>query len=109
LFLAVMSFKSLKKFLADQRVRAQAIRDINEVELEVDRAQSMAARRQQEERQDLTMKDQRNQVWLELDRLHAQSMIADAKRRAALPPGSSSGADLDTSQDIKIRRIERGS
>jgi hypothetical protein len=109
LFLAVMSFKSLKKFLADQRVRAQAIRDINEVELEVDRAQSMAARRQQEERQDLTMKDQRNQVWLELDRLHAQSMIADAKRRAALPPGSSSGADLDTSQEIKIRRIERGS
>ena len=61
--LAVMSFKSLKKFVADQRIRAQAIRDINEAELEIERAQSAAARRQSEERQDLKMKDQRNQVW----------------------------------------------
>src|SRR5206468_1201989 len=37
LFLAVMNFKSLKKFVADQRVRAQAIRDINEAELEIKR------------------------------------------------------------------------
>ena len=42
LFLAVMNFKSLKKFVADQRVRAQAIRDINEAELEIQRAQSAA-------------------------------------------------------------------
>jgi len=109
LFLAVMSYRSLKKFVADQRVRAQAIRDINEAELEIERAQSSAARRQTEERQDLSMKEQRNQVWLELDRLHAQSMIADAKRRA-LPPGATSVApDLDASQEVKIRRIERGS
>ena len=91
LFLAVMSFKSLKKFVADQRIRAQAVRDINEAELEIERAQSSAARRQTEERQDLKMKEQRNQVWLELDRLHAQSMIAHAKQQAALPPGTTIG------------------
>ena len=116
LFLAVMNFKSLKKFVADQRVRAQAIRDINEAELEIQRAQSAASRRETEERQDLQMKEQRNQVWLELDRLHAQTMISDAKRRA-LPsatvtpedalPGSA--ADVPMIEQIKVRRIERTS
>ena len=111
LFLAVMSFKSLKKFVADQRIRAQAIRDINEAELEIDRAQSSAARRQAEERQDLKMKEQRNQVWLELDKLHARGMIEHA-RRQALPSGSTSVTpDLDAPTaaptEIKVRRIER--
>ena len=116
LFLAVMNFKSLKKFVADQRVRAQAIRDINEAELEIQRAQSAATRRETEERQDLQMKEQRNQVWLELDRLHAQSMITDAKRRA-LPAASvapedalpGSVADVPMIEQIKVRRIERTS
>lgn len=111
LFLAVMSFKSLKKFVADQRVRAQAIRDINEAELEIERAQSGAARRQQEERQDLVMKEQRNQVWLELDRLHAQSMIAHAKRQAMLGGGGATSVtpepDALAPNEVKIRRIER--
>jgi len=117
LFLAVMNFKSLKKFVADQRVRAQAIRDINEAELEIQRAQSAASRRETEERQDLQMKDQRNQVWLELDRLHAQTMISDAKRRA-LPSAASvtpedvlpgSAADVPMIEQVKVRRIERSS
>jgi hypothetical protein len=107
LFLAVMQFKSLKKFVADQRIRAQAIRDINEAELEIRRAQSAATRRETEERQDLLMKEQRNQVWLELDRLHAQTMIAEAKRRAlpsdALPAPVSDVPMLD---QVKVRRIE---
>ena len=111
LFLAVMSFKSLKKFVADQRIRAQAIRDINEVELEIERAQSSAARRHAEERQDLKMKDQRNAVWLELDKLHAQSMIAHAKRQAALPASGSTSITPDEDQaapnEVRIRRIER--
>src|SRR5258706_8622067 len=107
MFLAVMQFKSLKKFVTDQRVRAQAIRDINEAELEIQRAQSAAARRQTEERQDLSMKEQRNQVWLELDRLHAQSMIADARRRA-LPEAGSTPVTPDDAQTVsRNRRIER--
>lgn len=116
LFLAVMSFKSLKKFVADQRTRAQAIRDINEAELEIQRAQSTATRRETEETQDMAMKEQRNQVWLQLDRLHAQSMIADAERRA-LP--AASAPDLDVlpasitdvptapTNEVKVRRIDR--
>jgi hypothetical protein len=116
LFLAVMNFKSLKKFVADQRVRAQAIRDINEAELEIQRAQSAAARRETEERQDLQTKEQRNQVWLELDRLHAQSMIAHAKGRA-LPAASvtpedalpGSAADVPMIEQVKVRRIDRSS
>src|SRR5256884_6346096 len=111
-----MNFKSLKKFVADQRVRAQAIRDINEAELEIQRAQSAASRRETEERQDLQMKDQRNQVWLELDRLHAQTMISDAKRRA-LPatavtpedPLPGSAADVPMMEQSKWRPIDRSS
>ena len=109
LFLAVMSFKSLKKFVSDQRVRAQAIRDINEAELEIERAQSSAARRQTEERQDLKMKEQRNAVWLELDRLHAQSMIAHAKQQALLSGPTTVTPDIAAPNEVKIRRIERGS
>ena len=107
LFLAVMQFKSLKKFVADQRVRAQAIREINEAELDIQRAQSTASRRESEERQDLAMKEQRNQVWLELDRLHAQSMIADAKRRALPAAGSTNVTPDEAPNEVKIRRIDR--
>lgn len=117
LFLAVMNFKSLKKFVADQRVRAQAIRDLNEAELEIQRAQSTARRRETEERQDMEMKEQRNAVWLELDRLHAQSMISDAQRRALPPasttvtpddaPSSDTSSETPTSEQVRIRRIDR--
>lgn len=103
LFLAVMNFKSLKKFVADQRVRATAIRDINDAELEIQRAQSAAARRETEERQDMAMKEERNKVWLELDRLHAQTMIADAKRRA----GTTVNEEHPSLDTVKVRRIER--
>ncbi len=108
LFLAVMNFKSLKKFVADQRIRAQAIRDLNEAELEIQRAQSTARRRESEEQQDLEQKEQRNAVWLEMDRMNAQNMIADAKRRA-LPPGTivtpDTTEDTNTGNErIRIRR-----
>ena len=117
LFLAVMNFKSLKKFVADQRLRAQAIRDLNEAELEIQRAQSTARRRETEERQDMDMKEQRNAVWLELDRLHAQSMISDAQRRA-LPPAATtvtpddaptSPTAVEEPEQVRVRRIDRSS
>jgi len=109
LFLAVMNFKSLKKFVADQRIRAQAIRDLNEAELEIQRAQSTARRRESEEQQDIEMKEQRNGVWLEMDRMNAQHMIADAKRRA-LPPGTIVTPDTTDetntgSERIRIRKL----
>ena len=114
-----MNFKFLKKFVADQRVRAQAIRDINEAELEIQRAQSAASRRETEERQDLQMKEQRNQVWLELDRLHAQGMIAHAKQCAlpatsvtledALPGSAADAPNVPMIDQVKVRRIERSS
>ncbi len=109
-FLAVMNFKSLKKFVGDQRVRAQAIRDLNEAELEIQRAQSSASRRDAEERQDMQTKEHRNAVWLEMDRLHAQEMIEDAQRRRGLPsPAPDAVKGQLASQDVKIRRIERSS
>ncbi len=114
LFLAVMNFKSLKKFVADQRIRAQAIRDLNEAELEIQRAQSVARRRETEEKQDIEMKEQRNAVWLELDRMNAQSMLADAQRRA-LPPATmvtedklpAPDADVPGTDQVRVRRIDR--
>ncbi len=49
LFLAVMNFKSSRKFVADHRTRAAAIRDLNEAELEIQCVQSVACRRETEE------------------------------------------------------------
>ncbi len=110
LFLAVMNFKSLKKFVADQRIRAQAIRDLNEAELEIQRAQSTARRRETEEQQDIEMKEQRNAVWLEMDRMNAQNMIADAQRRALpAPPSTIITPDEDTNNGAersKVRRLQ---
>lgn len=113
LFLAVMNFQSLKKFVADQRLRAQAIRDLNEAELEIQRAQAVARRRETEEQQDIAIKEQRNSLWLELDRLHAQSLLADAQRRAlptttvteeALPAPDD---DVPGTERVRVRRIDR--
>ena len=111
LFLSVMNFKSLKKFVADQRTRAVAIRDLNEAELEIQRAQSVARRRETEEQQDIEMKEQRNSVWLELDRMNAQNMIADAQRRALPTPtivtpeeDANNGAERS-----KVRRLQTNS
>ena len=110
LFLAVMNFKSLKKFVADQRIRAQAIRDLNEAELEIERAQSTARRRELEEQQDIEQKEQRNAVWLEMDRMNAQHMIADAQRRALPPPPATIVTpDEDTNtgaERSKVRRLQ---
>ncbi len=110
LFLAVMNFKSLKKFVADQRIRAQAIRDLNEAELEIQRAQSTARRRESEEQQDIEMKEQRNGVWLEMDRMNAQHMIADAQRRALpAPPSTIITPEEDANNGTersKVRRIQ---
>ena len=110
LFLAVMNFKSLKKFVADQRIRAQAIRDLNEAELEIQRAQSTARRRETEEQQDIEMKEQRNSVWLEMDRMNAQHMIADAQRRALPQPAPTIiTPDEDTNtgaERSKVRRLQ---
>lgn len=110
LFLAVMQFKSLKKFVSDQRLRAGAIRDIHDAELEIRRAESSAMRREAEERQDMQMKEQRNHVWLELDRMHAQQMIADAQRRALGAPAQDfdalpDSAEDDPSERVKVRRL----
>lgn len=111
LFLAIMNFKSLKKFVADQRTRAQAIRELNDAELEIQRAQSTARRREVEEKQDLEMKEQRNAVWLEMDRMNAQNMIADAERRAlpAPPPPTIVTPDEDANtgaERSKVRRLQ---
>lgn len=108
LFLAVMNFKSLKKFVADQRIRAQAIRDLNEAELEIQRAQSTARRRESEEQQDIEMKEQRNGVWLEMDRMNAQHMIADAQRRALpQPPPTIITPDEESNTGTERSKVRR--
>ncbi len=111
LFLAVMNFKSLKKFVADQRTRAQAIRDLNEAELEIQRAQSTARRRETEEQQDIEMKEQRNAVWLEMDRLNAQNLIADAQRRALPQPAPTivTPEEETGTERSKVRRLQNNS
>jgi hypothetical protein len=80
LFLAVMRFKSLKKFLQDQMQRQEAIRATNQSEIAIQAEQVKAALDMQAALNDLAMKAERAKVWNELERMQGQSMIDNAKR-----------------------------
>ncbi len=84
LYLSIMGYKSLKKFLAEQQQKAEAIRLLNEAELTIQAAQQEAERRQKEAEQALAMKERREALLLRIEEIHSQAMI-DTAQRALLP------------------------
>jgi len=84
LFLGIMGYKSLKKFLAQQQQKAEAIRALNEAELKIEEAQQEAIRRQKEAEQALALKERREALLLRIEEIHSQAMI-DTAQRALLP------------------------
>src|SRR5579885_56269 len=83
-YLSIMGYKSLKKFLAEQQQKAEAIRLLNEAELTIQAAQQEAERRQKEAEQALAMKERREALLLRIEEIHSQAMI-DTAQRALLP------------------------
>lgn len=84
LYLGIMGYKSLKKFLAEQNLKAEAIRLLNEAELKIVEAQQEAERRQKETEQTLALKERRELLLLRIEEIHSQAMI-DTAQHALLP------------------------
>ena len=79
-FLAVATVKSLKKYLADQRAKIIAVRDVNAVNIELEKANIDAAIQRQTAMQDMKSKQQRADTWNEIEQIQAQTMIQNAKQ-----------------------------
>ncbi len=80
LFLSVMRFKSLKKFLEDQARKQEAIRATSQSEIALQSEQVKAALDMQQALSDLATKAERAKVWNELERMQGKSMIENARR-----------------------------
>ena len=80
LFLAVMRFKSLKKYLEDQERKRTAIHAASQAEIALQSEQVKAALDTQAALSDLETKAERAKVWNELERMQGQSMIENARR-----------------------------
>lgn len=72
--------KSLKKFLDTQRQKAEAIRAINDSELEIERAQQEAVMRRDAERQYLEGRQARERVIVQFEGMMGQALLNQANR-----------------------------
>ena len=79
-YLAVASAKSLKKFLADQTVKAAAVGQVAASAINLDRAHLQAGIERQQALQDMQSKSRRATTWNEIEAMQAEQMIETAKR-----------------------------
>lgn len=80
LYLSIMGYKSLRKFLDEQQQKAAAIKLLNEAELTILGAQQEAERRQKEAEQYLAQKERRESLLLRIEEIHSQAMVETAQR-----------------------------
>jgi len=80
LYLAVIGVRNLKKYLADQREKINAVRDVNQVEIEMEQTQLKASIDKQSAIMDMESKAQRATTWNQIEALQSQAMIDQARR-----------------------------
>lgn len=80
IYLTVSGLKSLQKYLADQRSKIVAIRDVNQVNIELEQTQIQASIHRQTALMDMQSKQQRAQTWNEIEKIQAETMIDQARR-----------------------------
>jgi hypothetical protein len=79
-FLSVIGVKNLKKYLADQREKIAAVREVNQVHIEMDKTTLQAAIDQQNALQDMQSKAKRAQTWNKIEEMQSEAMIEQARR-----------------------------
>src|SRR5258708_5437943 len=79
-YLSVVGVRSLKKYLADQRAKIEAVRDVNQINIELDSAQIKAAIDKQSAVMDMQAKAHRASTWNEIERMQAEAMIQTARK-----------------------------
>ena len=79
-YLSVVGVRNLKKYLADQREKITAVRDVNAINIELDQAHLKAAMDKQNAIMDMSSKAQRAATWNEIEAMQSKAMIEQAKR-----------------------------
>ena len=104
LYLSIMGYKSLKKFLDEQQQKAAAIKLLNEAELTILQAQQEAERRQKEAEQYLAQKERRENLLLRIEEIHSEAMVNTAQRVLLNPyPGPVQVMEADHQQSDGTR------
>ncbi len=79
-YLAVVGVRSLKKYLADQREKITAVRDVSAIHIELDQAHLKAAMDKQNAIMEMQSKAQRAATWNEIEQMQSKAMIEQARR-----------------------------
>ncbi len=79
-YLAVVGVRSLKKYLADQREKITAVRDVSAIHIELDQAHLKASMDKQNAIMEMQSKAQRAQTWNEIEQMQSKAMIEQARR-----------------------------
>jgi hypothetical protein len=88
--LTVYARKSLVKYLADQRQKIIATRDVNAVHVEMEQTKIKAAIDRQTAIMDMQSKQSRAATWNEIEKMQSEAMIEQARRNMGNGEGSSS-------------------
>ncbi len=80
MYLSVVGVRNLKKYLADQRVKIEAVKDVNAINIELDQAHLKAAMDKQNAIMEMHSKAQRATTWNEIEAMQSKAMIEQAKR-----------------------------
>jgi hypothetical protein len=79
-YLTVSGVKSLAKYLADQRAKIVAVKDVNAVHIDMEATQIRAAIDRQSAIMDMQSKQQRAQTWNQIEEMQSKAMIDQARR-----------------------------
>jgi hypothetical protein len=90
IYLSVASVKNLQKYLADMRQKQVAIRDVNQVNNDIDAANLKAAIDREMMLSDMESKKNRANFWNEHERLTQQAML-EQNRQKLIGSGDSEG------------------
>lgn len=90
IFISIVGVRNLKKYLADQREKIHATREVNLIHIEMDKTTLQAEIDRQSAIMDMQSKQQRSTTWNEIEAMQSKSMIEQAKRTKLEGPDSGS-------------------
>jgi hypothetical protein len=90
IFISIVGVRSLKKYLADQREKIHATREVNLIHIEMDKTTLQAEIDRQSAIMDMQSKQQRSTTWNEIEAMQSKSMIEQARRNMLAGPESGS-------------------
>lgn len=80
-YLIVAGARSLAKFLADQQQKIAAIKQVSDIEIQIEQSLSAAERDRQEAEMDMEAKKKRQATWNEIEKIQSEAMIEQARQR----------------------------